>query len=233
MNELQELIMDSGPPFRRDQIPYPTYKGVAGMYASIGMAKFGKQYPFTVPGEPVPKATTRPPRGKRVYQRVMTDENYKALAKTWLYQESVAKAAVQAEIPSFDKDDPIWMECMIYLGNRRLADRKNFIAAIEDGVAYGGFIPNDRQITGGIEMMAYNCQRPRVDVILRLDNRILNTDWLINTVGSRGKAKAYYTKLGMEVRICSACKNPFPVMKPWHETCGCMIRRVGNPLPFA
>lgn len=228
MNKLQEALMGSGPPFRRDQIPYPTYKGVAGKYADIGKAQFGEQYPFTVPGEPVPKSTKRPPRGQRVYQKVMTDPNYKALAKTWLYQEKVAGAAWMADCPSFDKDDLIWMDCWIFLGNRRLADRKNFLAGLEDGLAYGGFIPNDKQITGGMEMMAYNCKRPRVDVILRLDNRILNTDWLINTIGSREKAKAYYVKLGFEVRICAACKNPFPVRNPEDTTCGCMIR-FGDP----
>lgn len=232
MNDFQAHILADGPPFRREHVPYPTYKDIALQGQSIRPG-FGEQYPVTIPGEPVPKATGRPPKGQGAYVRVMTDKKWKALAKTWLFQDKVAGVAFDGGIPVFDKEDPIWMDCWIFMGNRRLIDRKNVLAAVEDGLAWGKFVYNDKQITGGSEQMAYNCDVPRVDVVLKLDNRILNSAWLINTLGGKAKARRYYEKLGYGVKACVACGNPFPVREEEVIACSCMQKCLTGAAPMA
>lgn len=147
-----------------------------------------------ISGEPVAKSTMKPPRGKNKYWIVSHYDLYLPLRKTWAYQKHVAECAMLCKCHKFDKDDPIRISANIYKSGRKTGDRKNIIAAIEDGLQYGGFIPNDRQITSSGVIQEYFNQgkdNTRVEVILELEPMIEDLDWLTGWLGSKKKALKY------------------------------------------
>ena len=88
---------------------------------------------FTVPGQPVPKV------------RMTQKSKWTGRArKTLDYQEYVAWCAKAAKIPTYTGD--VMLTVKVCLGGRGRADLKNIIAAVEDGLQYGGIVLNDKQI---------------------------------------------------------------------------------------
>lgn len=154
----------------------------------------GKRYELIVEGEPVPKSTQRPPRGPKAYWVVQNYPKYERLKRTWAYQRLVADSALAQGLPRFMPDDPIRLSADIYKSGHKTGDTKNIIAAIEDGLQYGGFIPNDRQVTsyGSIRVFfGMGEQRACVKITLELDPLISDSDWLRSWLGSKRKAQAY------------------------------------------
>lgn len=159
--------------------------------------EFGKVYTFTVKGEPVPKSTKRPPRHQAAYHIVQKDQKYKRLKDTWDYQKHVAQSALAAGIPQFDKDDPIRLSLCICKAGRKTGDTKNILAAIEDGLQYGKFIPNDRKVVGYGEIDTFfNAgNMARVDVTLEIYPWANNLSWLMGYFSTQKKAQEYYDRL--------------------------------------
>ena len=159
--------------------------------------EFGVVYSFTVNGEPVPKSTQKPPRHKAAYHIVQSDPKYKRLKETWAYQELVAESALAAGIPQFAKDDPIELALHIFKSGRKMGDTKNIIAAVEDGLQYGGFIPNDKQIVAYDDIdvsFGVGAENARVEVWLQLYPSI-DMVWLRGYFGSKKKAQEYYGRM--------------------------------------
>lgn len=164
------------------------------------MVKLGEQFQIWVPGEPVAKSTQRPPVGPKAYWIVQNDPKYQRLKDTWFYQNIVSSYATANQCPTFGKDDPIKLSAIIRKAGHKTGDRKNIIAAIEDGLQHGRFIPNDRQITttGEIHMVfLVGDDSAGVLVTLELDPYIENLEWLTGWLQSRKKAKAYQAKCNL------------------------------------
>jgi hypothetical protein len=119
----------------------------------------------------------------------MNTERYKRLARTWHYQELVAQCALVAKIPRFIKDDPICLMVDIRKSGHKTGDTKNIIAAIEDGLVYGAFIPDDRQVTSLFSTVSFEhgADKAGVMVTIKIDDRALNMQWLHGYFGF-GKA---------------------------------------------
>ena len=158
--------------------------------------EYGKVYTFTVPGEPVPKSTQKPPRHKAAYHIVQNDPKYKRLKETWAYQSLVAECATLDEMPTFRKDDPIRLSLCICKVGRKLGDVKNILASIEDGLQYGKFIPNDKQIVGyGDVITHFNNKTPYVTVRLEIHPIVFDRSWREGYFGSKKKAQEYYDRV--------------------------------------
>jgi hypothetical protein len=155
------------------------------------MAIFGQDYKFFVHSEPVAKTTQRPPKARpgNVRWIVMNTEKYKRLARTWQYQELVAQCAMVARIPHFSEMDPICLMIEINKSGHKTGDTKNIIASVEDGLVYGGFMPDDRQVTSLFGTVSYEngADKAGVLVTLKIDERALNLEWLQGYFGF-GKA---------------------------------------------
>jgi Holliday junction resolvase RusA-like endonuclease len=155
-----------------------------------------------IPGEPVAKSTQRPPRGKKKWWIVQNDPKYARLKKTWAYQRHIADCAVAAGLVQFLPADPVRLSCDIFKAGRKTGDLKNIVAAIEDGLQYGGFIPNDRQITSYGEVDAsfsVGKEKAGVSVSLQVDPRVADIEWLTGWLGSKKKAVEYQHDLNVRV----------------------------------
>jgi hypothetical protein len=164
------------------------------------MVEVGVQYQIWVPGEPVAKAIQRPPRSPNAYRIVQNDPKYSRLKTTWAYQKAVAEYAMAARCPTFDKDDPVMLSAIIRKSGRKMGDRKNVIAAIEDGLQFGGFIPDDRQVTttGKIHMVfKVGKASAGVLVTLEISPYVRDLEWLAGWLGSKKKAVAYQERHGI------------------------------------
>jgi len=158
--------------------------------------EYGKVYTFTVPGEPVPKSTQKPPRHKAAYHIVQKDPKYRPLKNTWAYQSKVAHAAISHKIPQFDKDDPIKLSVTICKSGRKMGDIKNIIAAIEDGLQYSGLIPNDKQVVGYGDVITYfNSDEPYVLVSIGIHQIVKQRIWREGYFGTKAKAKEYHNRV--------------------------------------
>jgi Holliday junction resolvase RusA-like endonuclease len=161
------------------------------------MIKYNKTYTLWIPGEPVPKSTQKPPNvhSKRAQMEIIDREDkYKPIRKTLQYQREVAWEAQRQGIPKFSKDDPIAISITVCKGKHAQGDMKNHEAAIEDGLQYGGFIPNDRQITFRLQSrIEFYCDEPGVWVHLRIDPRALSVDFLLRWFkNNKKKTREYY-----------------------------------------
>lgn len=152
---------------------------------------FGESSTFIVAGHPVPKSTKKPPRGKGAWHIVQNDPKYKSLKRTWEYQDIVAGVASDEGFPVFRKDDPLYMFCSFFMKDRVSGDRKNLIAGIEDGLQYGGFIPNDKRVMWGEEVLWYGAKKERAEVTVSIDPRAEDLLFLSCFLGSKSKAKEY------------------------------------------
>lgn len=161
------------------------------------MIEFGKQYQIWVPGEPTPKTTMKPPNSPNAYWIVRQLAKYAPLKKTWAYQKTVAEYAMAEGCPIFEKDDPIKLSAIIRKSGHKTGDRKNIIAGVEDGLQFGGFIPDDRQVvdTGEIHMVfKVGKDSAGVLVTLELSPYIRDLEWLTGWLQSKKKAIAYQEK---------------------------------------
>jgi len=162
-------------------------------------AKWGVKYDLWISGEPVAKSTMKPPNSPNAFWIVQQVPKYKRLKATWAYQKYVAECAM-GKIPVFEKDDPIKLSAIIKKTKHKTGDRKNVIAAIEDGLQYGGFIPDDRQITDSGEIhMVFNCGTDAgVFVELEISPYAADLDWLSGWLQSKKKAREYQITRGIE-----------------------------------
>lgn len=166
---------------------------------------FGTLYSLWVPGRPIPKSTQRPPNVKShnraVIRRIVeTEDRYKPLRQTWGYQEFIATTALN-RLPRFSKADPLEISMQIRKEKHEMGDRKNYVAAVEDGlqlarihgVSIQPVIPNDRQITNsGRVNIVYNAGRDAgILVALQIDPQAADPEWLANHLQSRKKAIEY------------------------------------------
>ena len=159
-------------------------------------AEYGKVYTFIVNGEPVPKSTMKPPRHKAAYHIVQKDPKYKRLKDTWAYQKLVAESALAAGIPVFGKDDPIQLSIHIFKSGRKTGDTKNILASIEDGLQYGGFIPNDKQIVKYEHVLTfYGSEDVGVMVWIGIYKCARDLSWMTGYFGSKKKAQEYYDRV--------------------------------------
>jgi len=159
-------------------------------------AEYGKVYTFTVDGEPVPKSTMKPPNSPNAYWIVQKDPRKKRLKQTWEYQRHVANCAVLGDVPHFDKDDPIKMSLVICKSGRKIGDVKNILASIEDGLQFGKFIPNDKQIVGyGDVITYYNNKIPYVSISLEIHPIVEDKVWREGYFSTKKKAKEYYDRV--------------------------------------
>lgn len=158
------------------------------------MVELGEQFQIWVPGEPVAKSIQRPPKGDKAYWIVQNDPKYKRLKATWAYQKFVAECAMADGCPTFERDDPIMLSAIIRKSGHKTGDRKNVIAAIEDGLQFSGFIPDDRQITttGKIHMV-FNVGKASAGVLvtLELSPYVKDLEWLAGWLQSKKKAVEY------------------------------------------
>ena len=162
------------------------------------VAEWGVKYQLWVPKEPVAKSTMKPPNSPRAYWIVQNDPKYKRLKETWAYQKFVAECAV-GNIPDFCKDDPIKLSAIIKKSKHKTGDRKNIIAAIEDGLQFGGFIPDDRQVTttGEIHMIFGAGENAGVLVELEIDPYAEDFEWLTGWLKTKKKAGEYRDRKGI------------------------------------
>ena len=93
------------------------------------------KYTFTVPGRPRPAA-------RMTQKSKWTDRARRSLN----YQESVAWEAKAAKIPTITGN--VILTCRFCLKGRGTGDLSNYIKGVEDGLQYGGILPNDRQVIG-------------------------------------------------------------------------------------
>ena len=153
-----------------------------------------KLYQIWIPGEPVAKSTKRPPRGAKAYWVVQNDPKYKRLKDTWAYQRHVSECALADGCIKFNADDPIQLSAVIRKSGHKTGDTKNIIAAIEDGLQWGKYIPNDRQITSYSEInVFFGAGKDSVGVLvaLQIDPRVRDFEWLTGWLQSKKKAKEY------------------------------------------
>ncbi len=162
------------------------------------IVEWGEKYELWIPGEPAAKSTMKPPNSPHAYWIVQNDPKYKRLKATWAYQKFVAECAM-GKIPQFGKDDPIKLSAIIKKSKHKTGDRKNVIAAIEDGLQYGGFIPDDRQVTttGEIHTIFDAGENAGVCVELEIDPYAADLDWLAGWLKSKKKAREYQARLGI------------------------------------
>lgn len=160
-------------------------------------AEIGITYSFFVHGEPVAKTTQKPPRtAGSPYELVMRSKQYSRLARTWEYQALVAQCAMVGRIPTFSADDPICLILDIRKGKHKTGDTKNIMAAIEDGLVFGKFIPDDRQVTDSANKVSFGWgNEAGVLVNIGIDERAIDEDWMSGYLQSRKKAKAYIERV--------------------------------------
>ena len=164
------------------------------------MIELGKQYSIWIPGEPTPKSTQKPPNSPSAYWIVQNVSKYKRLKETWAYQKLVAEYAMAERCPEFEKDDPIKLSAVIRKSGHKTGDRKNIIAAVEDGLQFGGFIPDDRQVvdTGEIHtVFKVGKDSAGVLVTLELSPYVKDLEWLAGWLQSKKKAIVYQEKLNV------------------------------------
>ncbi len=164
------------------------------------MVELGVQYQIWIPGEPVSKSTMKPPNSPNAYWIVQNAPRYKRLKDTWAYQKLVAEYAMAAGCPTFEKDDPIKLSAVIRKSGHKTGDRKNIIAGIEDGLQFGGFIPDDRQVTDTGEIhtvFKVGKDSAGVLVTLELSPYIKDFEWLAGWLQSKKKAVEYRRRLNV------------------------------------
>lgn len=91
-------------------------------------------YQVIVPGRPVPKKVT-------TYKAKWADPRAQ---ESLAYQDMVAWTARAARIPLLA--GPAGLTLRVFVKDDRRGDLKNYTAAIEDGLVFGGCLENDRQI---------------------------------------------------------------------------------------
>ena len=159
-----------------------------------------KLYTVFIPGEPVPKSTQSPPHIINKYGRmkvIQNDEKYRPLRNTLAYQDYVAQYVVLTHgLPKFHETDPLRIGFEFLKGQHGLGDMKNLEAGVEDGLQYGGIIPNDRQITRriGSTISFYNTD-PGVKVLLGIDDRVHDDGFLFDWFAHRKKAVQEYKEM--------------------------------------
>jgi len=164
------------------------------------VVEIGKQYRIWVPSEPVAKTTMRPPQGDNAYWIVQNMPKYKRLKRTWAYQDMVAQYAMSERCPKFGADDPIALSATIRKSGHKTGDLKNIVAAIEDGLQRGGFIPDDRQVTAYKEVLVvFGCGKESAGVMvtLEIDPRAVSLEWLAGWLQSKKKAIQYQGRYGV------------------------------------
>ena len=162
-------------------------------------AEYGEIYRIWVPGEPVPKSTQRPPSGTGAYHIVMKSSRYVRLAATWKYQKHVAEYAQISRCPTFEPSDPISMSLHIFKTGHKTGDAKNIWASVEDGLQYGGYIPNDRQVVSDDIKTDFKVGIERAGVLIAIEicPRVVDAVWLAGWLGSKKKAIAYQARKGI------------------------------------
>jgi len=157
-------------------------------------------FTFWVAGEPVPKSTMKPPKSPKAYWIVQNDDYWLPLRKTWAYQSHVKDSAIVVGCPFFQTDDPIKLSFQIYKSGHRTGDTKNILAAVEDGLQFGGIIPNDRQVTGYGGLQVYfgvGKDKAGVRVAISIDPMFRDFEWLKGWLKTAKKARAYWQRMGV------------------------------------
>lgn len=162
--------------------------------------KFGIKYEFLVWGEPQAKHTNKPPKGKGAFYIVQNSKNpdNARLARTWAYQRFVGECAI-GHVPRFETNDPIHLSCHIMKAGRKRGDIKNIVAAIEDGLVWGGYIPDDSQVVSHSTTSRYGVGKDSAGVMvsLWLDESIKDPDWLEGWFGNKKQAEKYLANRGL------------------------------------